>query len=84
MATAYKIAENLVVRDGDSALFDSVNFRILKFNDTGFNLLKALRNGQLSSEDYEAYASQHDVSKEDLNEFVNKCIEHGIILQEEK
>ncbi|ARJ25425.1 A0A073K549 (Uncharacterized protein) [Bacillus mycoides] len=79
MTEKYKIAEHLVMRENDAALFNASNFQIMKFNSTGFDLLRYIQNNECSFNEYQNYANSQGISEEDFTEFLDKCLEHGII-----
>lgn len=81
MSQKYKIANHLVIRECDLALFDSRKFQILKFNPTGFELIKILHKESHEHDELKKIAQNHNISNEDFSYFLNKCIEQGIIVQ---
>lgn len=80
----YKLAKHLTIRDNDKALFDAHSFCILKFNPVGYQLISEFCNKPLKKNDFVSVAKKLNVSEKDSCEFIDKCINQGILVSDKK
>ncbi len=69
----YLLNENLTIKDMDKVIFNYDTAELIKFNDTGFDLLKKILNEEIKN---------NNLNKTE-KEFIEKLIKQKIILEKE-
>lgn len=79
-----KLADNFVVRDLDNSLFDYRNFKIIKFNAIGFQLIRYILDRQIDVSEWQSYATSKGISMDIFASFLKKCEKANIISSQEQ
>ncbi len=74
-----KLADNFVVRNLDNSLFDYKNFKIIKFNVVGFQLIDHILTHKISLHEWQHYAYSNGISIDIFAKFIEKCQKACII-----
>lgn len=71
---------SLIAREGERSFFDKKNFRIFRFNHSGFSILRKKLGIQFTFIDFSKACEQEGISTDDAHIFWKKCIDHWVIV----
>lgn len=75
----YEINKNLVARADERCFFDSLKFRVLQFNATGYQILSLLGAEKFSMPHFLSTCCSLGVLEQDARAFWSKCLENAVV-----
>jgi hypothetical protein len=70
----------LIDRDSERTFFDKKRFRILRFNHSGFDILRVRLNGIFTHADFVRACAEEGVSEAEARTFWQKCITNDVVV----
>lgn len=77
----YCLNSSLIAREGERSFFDKKSFRILRFNHSGFTILRKKLDIHFTLTDFSLACEQEGVSTNNIHVFWRKCIDHRVIVK---
>lgn len=76
----YSLNKNFVERPDEKCYFDSVQFRVIQMNPTGYAILSHLDGRPFEQSEYFQYCNDMRVTPEASTKFWEKCLEKHLIV----
>ena len=76
----YCLNSSLIAREGERSFFDKKSFRILRFNHSGFAILRRKLGMHFTLADFSQACEQEGISANDRDAFWKKCVDHRVIV----
>ncbi|WP_277187442.1 hypothetical protein [Caballeronia sp. BR00000012568055] len=74
------VAADLIVRESERSFFDKKQFRILRFNHSGFDILHQKLDKAFSNTELVDACEQAGIASDDAHAFWQKCLDNGVIV----
>ena len=76
----YCLAEDLIARDAERSFFDRKGFRVLRFNPSGFAVLRRKLGTRFDYAEFARACDEEGVSTRDARNFWQKCVDYGVVV----
>ena len=74
------VNNSLIARESERTFFDKRKFRILRFNHSGFAILRKNSSDNFTREGFSKTCREEGISDSDANAFWEKCIANAVIV----